>query len=285
MHLHGCPFPARLCNDLRRSDMGILDEAIRDHLELKRRGGTQEQDLMRLEDEAFGPPTRPGDPEPGSEVASEAPQALKTEDEAERASTAESAVPERAPAQEGAPAANGTHGMSEPASQGGSVFHDFAAEEGLVPPIADAAAVEQFKVEEAPAEPATGSDAVQERTPEPPEAPEPEASEQAPATPAPQPSPDDTQPHDMEAELGPVEAEPAAADEVDDDLELHVEEDEIEIVEEEIEIVEEEGTDESPEEVSADDVLEETPDFLQDTPEHDRLWFEQKPPKDFDFDE
>jgi hypothetical protein len=33
-----------------------------------------------------------------------------------------------------------------------------------------------------------------------------------------------------------------------------------------------------------DDVLEETPEFLQDTPEHDRLWFEQRPPKDFDFD-
>jgi len=31
------------------------------------------------------------------------------------------------------------------------------------------------------------------------------------------------------------------------------------------------------------DPLEETPDFLQETPEHDRLWFEQKPPKDFDF--
>jgi hypothetical protein len=31
------------------------------------------------------------------------------------------------------------------------------------------------------------------------------------------------------------------------------------------------------------DVLEETPEFLEETPEHDRLWFEQKPPKDFDF--
>jgi hypothetical protein len=36
---------------------------------------------------------------------------------------------------------------------------------------------------------------------------------------------------------------------------------------------------------SDDDVLEETPEFLQDTPDHDRLWFEQRPPKDFDFDE
>jgi hypothetical protein len=33
----------------------------------------------------------------------------------------------------------------------------------------------------------------------------------------------------------------------------------------------------------AEDELEDTPDFLQETPEHDRLWFEQKPPKDFDF--
>jgi hypothetical protein len=33
-----------------------------------------------------------------------------------------------------------------------------------------------------------------------------------------------------------------------------------------------------------DDVLEETPEFLQDTPDHDRLWFEQRPPRDFDFD-
>jgi hypothetical protein len=33
-----------------------------------------------------------------------------------------------------------------------------------------------------------------------------------------------------------------------------------------------------------EDILEETPDFLADTPDHDRLWFEQKPPPDFDFD-
>ena len=33
----------------------------------------------------------------------------------------------------------------------------------------------------------------------------------------------------------------------------------------------------------AEDLLEETPEFLQETPEHDRLWFEQKPPRDFNF--
>jgi hypothetical protein len=44
----------------------------------------------------------------------------------------------------------------------------------------------------------------------------------------------------------------------------------------------EETADPDPEQ--EDDVLEETPDFLQETPEHDRLWFEQKPPRDFDWD-
>lgn len=34
-----------------------------------------------------------------------------------------------------------------------------------------------------------------------------------------------------------------------------------------------------------EDVLEEIPDFLQDTPEQERLWFEQRPPRDFDFNE
>ena len=33
-----------------------------------------------------------------------------------------------------------------------------------------------------------------------------------------------------------------------------------------------------------EDVLQETPEFLEETPEHDRLWFEQKPPRDFDFE-
>ncbi|CAA9491861.1 MAG: hypothetical protein AVDCRST_MAG85-1272 [uncultured Solirubrobacteraceae bacterium] len=36
-------------------------------------------------------------------------------------------------------------------------------------------------------------------------------------------------------------------------------------------------------EAEGEDVLEETPEFLEETPEHDRLWFEQRPPKDFDF--
>jgi hypothetical protein len=47
--------------------MGILDDAIRQHLDLKRRQGAEEDELQRLEDEAFGPPSRPGEPDfPGA---------------------------------------------------------------------------------------------------------------------------------------------------------------------------------------------------------------------------
>jgi hypothetical protein len=42
------------------------------------------------------------------------------------------------------------------------------------------------------------------------------------------------------------------------------------------------GTPEEPDE--PEDVLEETPDFLRDAPDQERLWFEQRPPRDFDFD-
>jgi len=39
--------------------MGILDDAIREHLELIRQHGADDSEVQRLEDEAFGPPTRP----------------------------------------------------------------------------------------------------------------------------------------------------------------------------------------------------------------------------------
>jgi hypothetical protein len=43
--------------------MGLLDDAIREHLDLKRKHGAARDDVERLEKEAFGPPTRPGDPD------------------------------------------------------------------------------------------------------------------------------------------------------------------------------------------------------------------------------
>jgi hypothetical protein len=54
-------------------------------------------------------------------------------------------------------------------------------------------------------------------------------------------------------------------------------------VEEEHAAEEEAAEEPEPEEAEPADELEETPEFLQETPEHDRLWFEQKPPRDFDF--
>jgi hypothetical protein len=46
-----------------RIAMGILDEAIREHLELKRSHGATDSELQRMEDEAFGLPSRPGEPD------------------------------------------------------------------------------------------------------------------------------------------------------------------------------------------------------------------------------
>ena len=48
--------------------------------------------------------------------------------------------------------------------------------------------------------------------------------------------------------------------------------------------VEDEAEEPPPEDAEPADELEETPEFLQETPEHDRLWFEQKTPRDFDWD-
>ena len=152
--------------------MGILDEAIRDHLELMRKGGTREADLRRLEDEAFGPPGRPGEPAPGVAAPAQAPEVPEPQDQPPQRPEQEAAV--EAPEVEREP-----DGRPEP--EGQVLFHDFAAEEGLVPPRGDAA----------PAPPVE------------------EAEEEAPAPPpTDEISFDDTQAHDMESEIGVPEEQP-----------------------------------------------------------------------------
>ena len=85
---------------------------------------------------------------------------------------------------------------------------------------------------------------------------------------------DEREPFDVESlESAPAEPEPEPAD----DPWLEDERDEVP-AEEALAHPREE--DEEP----SEDVLEDTPDFLQETPEHDRLWFEQRPPRDFDWD-
>jgi hypothetical protein len=51
--------------------MSILDDAIRQHLELKRAHGADDSELKKLEDEAFGPPQRPDEIDPFSEAPTE----------------------------------------------------------------------------------------------------------------------------------------------------------------------------------------------------------------------
>jgi hypothetical protein len=210
--------------------MGILDEAIREHLDLKRRLGAGEDELQRLEDEAFGPPSRPGDPD-----------FPERSDEGELVTGEEAAVAE-APAEAGeaeAPAAEAAIAEPEPASP--------ATEESEQPDFYDAGA-----------------------------------------------EPDEEL--DLELSLDEEEPAPSADDDAPpisslDTVEHHYEEamDEAEVVESEAPPAEESEAEPEPSaepEDSAEeeeDVLEETPEFLQDAPEDDELWFEQGEPKDFDF--
>jgi|SRR6478735_95286 len=167
--------------------MGLLDDAIREHLELKRKHGANPEDVARQEQEALGPGQRNEFAQP--ETATEAP----TEAEADEA-------PLEAP---------------------------------------EAAAPPEF---------------------EPPAAPVDELPEGEPGIPEEPPS----------AQAPGYDEDPWLDDEPD-------------------EVPADESLQERPRRPAAaegeeEDVLEETPDFLSETPEHDRLWFEQKPPRDFDWD-
>jgi hypothetical protein len=85
--------------------------------------------------------------------------------------------------------------------------------------------------------------------------------------------------HDEEALDSPTTSDPRPATAID-----HGEDTAEYDVERELDKEHRGELDEKLEGKDGEDVLEETPDFLQDTPEHDRLWFEQRKPRDFDFD-
>src|SRR4051794_28878046 len=182
--------------------MGLLDDAIREHLELKRAHGADPGEVAQLEREAFGPARR--GPEP-----LEAPASADTELAAE---AAEPAVPEEeAPPPPPEPPTPAPLPPAEP-----------------LPPV---------EPEREPADPLLAEPEVDapvyEPEPERAPPPEPPATLEEPVTRAPEP--------------------PAPAQSGEPDAE-------------------------------GEDLLEETPEFLEETPEHDRLWFEQRPPRDFDFD-
>jgi hypothetical protein len=194
--------------------MGQLDEAIRAHLELKRKHGASEEELQAEEQEALGPVRREA---PAVEPnASHEPAEDPADDYAPAADVQDEPLEELPPEAFHEPVAPLPHGdLDRPSEVLGDSDAGFVEADEAVEDYADYA--------------------------------EPEGALEAadPVAPA-------------EAPVG--QTPPRGFDAV------------------------EEPAPEGPEE-NGEDVLEETPDFLQETPEHDRLWFEQKPPRDFDFDD
>ncbi len=270
--------------------MGILDDAIREHLELKRKHGASGDDVERLEKEAFGPPARPGDPEFADEadetVGEEAEAAAGDWSEVLDENTEDHEEFGSGPGTDSAPVTPAERARIEHTDLDDTVDHPAVPEPGDQPPSiapeeAEQPAEEEAHLEEAPAEEA----AAMEQGPAPPaEQPPAPAAGQAPAEDLPPPTdegPPEASIFDQSADLDldldlddePAEAAgteppptpPAAAEEGPGFAPDSAEEDQLEDEDE--------------------DLLEETPDFLEDTPEGERLWFEQGEPKDFDFDD
>ena len=223
--------------------MGILDDAIREHLELKRRQGADPTEVEKLEREALGPVRR------GAEGPEDVAPGLDDD-----VALYEDAAPE----------------WSEPALDDEDLVPEPEPSVSVVPePPPDAAGLFDHEADADPAAAPAPSSADADFD-EPPTAETPAA-----ATPPPAPGP------------VPPAAEPAAPEPGIEPLpEEHLSEETAEY-DVEAEHAREGRPAEGHTEAGAhdDDVLEETPEFLQDTPDHDRLWFEQRPPRDFDFDE
>jgi hypothetical protein len=234
--------------------MGILDDAIREHLELKRKHGVPEEEVERQQEEALGPARR--------EVAQQPEDAEIAADEAAPTAATEggeaTAVDEAAlfdGEQPGAPVAEEPSGAGPiPAADETAVAEPHRAEHepALAEPLADEPLADEPPTAEPPVADHTGMEP-------PPVDDAPTADPSVADEPGPEPDADDrlgdTEPHGFPA---------LEDDEEQDEAEDLVESD--------------------PEQEEDPDLLEDTPDFLQETPEHDRLWFEQKPPRDFDFD-
>ena len=282
--------------------MSILDDAIREHLELKRAHGADESEVKKLEDEAFGPPQRPDEPDPFAEAPTEfmtAPETSVAEtaseeggrrapniadlQEAPEAPAPQAPAPAEAPQEE--PAAEADDGPAE--EEHPAMEHETIADSGPTTEERHAIAsqpTEMFDVEsqfeEAPAEaPAPADEELVDA----------ELSEPSIAPPAEEEAPD---------EFDEFFSEQRLSDELNQALEAPLPEEsgEFEVVEADDRAEPEdeepaaaspaaESHDEPPaaEPANHEDVLEDTPEFLEESPEDDDLWFEQKPPKDIDF--
>ncbi len=194
--------------------MGLLDDAIREHLELKRLRGADPGDVAREEQDALGPVRREGDVEQDGQRGGET-EAGSEADESFSAGAGSS------PAVDSSEYGQETVEINMEVELGGKRSGGHESDTGRAERAAPVA------------HPAHNQDAVEES---------------------------------LEWEVpGDRSEEPADA-------------------------VEGEGegacvADEDAGGEHVEDVLEETPDFLRDTPEQERLWFEQRPPRDFDFNE
>jgi hypothetical protein len=243
--------------------MGLLDDAIREHLELKRRRGADPNEIEQLEREALGPVRRP----------LHEPRDMLLEDDREpaRSHDVEAAEGWGGPGEQGAPFDHDSEFDVEPpeleslherehhavAGSSSAAPYDELAEQGYEPPTPAPAPEGEYEAprhhEIAEEWEARRRQPYAEPGPVEPDTPAPAAPPPAPAA---SPRAGERQPPPYGDEFGEVDQETAEYD------------------------VEAQHA-RAPE---ADDVLEETPDFLQDAPDHDRLWFEQRPPRDFDLD-
>jgi hypothetical protein len=275
--------------------MGILDDAIREHLDLKRQHGADDTDLERLEKEAFGPPSRPGDPEfaddvggfadHGDEEGSEDPTSFMpsepamptAEDDPMAVAPPEADIGSDLPpveselAAEAAPAAKDVPQESDEDWLSG--VDSIAAEETALPEGelsgAERARIDHADLDDTVDHP-TVTDGGSEQPPEPPESAIFDQGEEG--------EEPDAEAQGEESDQGEAPTELRLDDE-DEDLELTLPDDSA--TEHELPEIPADGEEGSDDE----DLLEETPDFLQDAPEGERLWFEQGEPKDFDFDD
>ncbi len=308
--------------------MGILDDAIREHLDLKRQHGAEESEVEGLEAEAFGPADRPdatdspvadagtpGDPEaltqvisPGSSITAPAEEGDQLDKVFEASRQAEGVTDEEPSFEEHslpAVAETGPGDAGAEVPEAGPTQAETPADPVVeapgVPPAAaerepddgqgdagDALERERQHLAGQPTEHYDVDAAIAEEdqndllsesrlADELDRALEGPADEAADEAPGPE--------HEFEPETAavpepepvPQAPAPAASDGEDDSPD-----DDPDVVTGEV-VDEGEADPADAEFFDQNDPLEGTPDFLEETPEHDRLWFEQKEPKDFDF--
>jgi hypothetical protein len=271
--------------------MGILDDAIREHLELKRSHGAPEEEVMRQEAEALGPARREPPPAPGFDDAGAEPLAappgadagVPFDDEAPPPPALDEIAPE--PSLSDAPPpvvdqpteAMPASELPEPPAAIEEEEDELAFPEvETEPPPAIAADEVPLHDQLAPEpEPSSAFDADLDNE----DTAEHEVVDNAATRMRPLPPLDDD-------DLPPPPARPLSR-EPDPEPDFGPDEPELREPSSPAPPPLEERPVEAapPPSEDDDDPLAETPDFLQETPEHDRLWFEQKPPRDFDFDD